>query len=204
MNASTTLEPMNRFKEAQTNRTLRHRLLPQPSAKQEIRNVERLAEYHVDSKDSDLLLCRPCTPPLIESEEDPCEIVVADANEPTTEIECHSTTHTFVVCADSQLGMTSLNEEWETELDYCRKAVDKINSLQPRPKFVSVCGDLVDMENSFYYNNPSSLKKFELQDCENIQQKQFQDFQQTFDKLHPDIAIVCLCGNHDIGKLAWS
>jgi hypothetical protein len=29
---------------------------------------------------------------------------------------------------------------------------------------------------------------------------QFSDFKDTFDKLHPDIAIVCLCGNHDIGK----
>lgn len=29
---------------------------------------------------------------------------------------------------------------------------------------------------------------------------QFSDFKDTFDKLHPDIAIVCLCGNHDIGN----
>ena len=115
------------------------------------------------------------------------------------EVECHSPQHTFVVCADSQLGMTSLNAEWETELDYCRQAVHQINNLEPRPKFVTACGDLVDMEQSFYYNNEKSLKDFELKECERIQKKQFDDWKHVFDCLHEDIALVCLCGNHDIG-----
>jgi hypothetical protein len=191
---STKSDNSKRFKEAQTNRTLNHALLPQPSVKDEIRHQERIQNFE-DSKDS-LVFCMQCS----SQSDDPAELVVADEYHPRTEIECHSERHTFVVCADPQLGMTSLNKEWETELHYCRLAVDKINAQQPRPKFVCICGDLVDMENSFYCNNPNSLKAYELEECEKIQQMQFSDFKDTFDKLHPDIAIVCLCGNHDIGK----
>ena len=171
-----------RFKEAQKNRTLVHPLLPQPTRLEEEKHLKHLASRQDsgDSSEKTIPLCRPC--------------------KPQSELENHSDSHTFVICADSQLGMTSLNEEWETELQYCRIAVSKINSLHPRPKFVSMCGDIVDMEQSFYYNNPKALKNFELEDCETIQQKQFDDFQETFDQLHPDIAIVCLCGNHDIGR----
>ena len=193
----------SRFKEAQSNRTLKHSLLPQPTENEEFQHEKRLAHIE-DSKDSFVeAFCRPCTP---SQSDEPAELVNEHAHEHDhehdtyTEIECHSERHTFVVCADSQLGMTSLNKEWETELHYCRLAVEKINSMQPRPKFVCICGDLVDMENSFYYNNPTALKSYELEECEEIQQKQFYDFKDTFGKLHPDIAIVCLCGNHDIGK----
>jgi len=146
-------------------------------------------------------MCSPChgAPPA----DEPADLVadlVSDETPPDNEIACHSDRHTFVVCADSQLGMTSLNTEWETELHYCRLAVKKINSLHPRPKFVCVCGDLVDMENSFYYNNPNALVDYELEECARIQQKQFDDFKSVFDEVHADIALVCLCGNHDIGN----
>lgn len=118
-----------------------------------------------------------------------------------TEFDVTRPQHSFVICADSQLGITSLNLEWETELNYCRQAVEKINSLQPRPQFVTMCGDIVDMEQSFYYNSPNALRHFEtLEECETIQDKQNEDFKKVFDKIHEDIAIVCLCGNHDIGN----
>lgn len=186
----------SRFKHAQVNRTLKHPLLVQPNEKDEMIHAESFLNS-TDSKDSrlDSFLCRPCAP-----SEEPAELIVENENRPKSEIDCHSKYHTFVVCADSQLGMTSLNKEWETELHYSRLAVEKINLLQPRPKFVCICGDLVDMENSFYYNNPNSLKDYELDECERIQKQQFEDFQKVFNGLHPDIAVVCLCGNHDIGN----
>lgn len=189
----------SRFSGAQSNRTLKHPLLPQPTENDEIQHVNRIANIK-DSKDSFAeVFCRPCTPSP--QSDEPADLIEEHEHASHTEIDCHSEQHTFVVCADSQLGMTSLNKEWETELHYCRLAVDKINSIKPRPKFVCVCGDLVDMENSFYYNNPNALKSYELEECEEIQRKQFYDFKDTFGKLHPDIAIVCLCGNHDIGTL---
>lgn len=117
-----------------------------------------------------------------------------------TEMIRHSPTHSFVILADTQIGMTSLNQEWETELSYFRQAVKKINELQPRPKFVSACGDLVDMEHTFYSNNPKALMQYEYEECERIQDQQNEDFKKVFQEVHPDIALVCLCGNHDIGN----
>lgn len=161
-----------RFSGAQTNRTLLHPNLPQPSKEDE-------SQYRAS--------------------------VAAKENNRTsrnkTELDVTKSKHSFVICADSQLGMKSLNLEWETELNYCREAVSKINALHPRPKFVSMCGDIVDMEQSFYYNNPKSLRKFDtLEECERIQDKQNEDFKKVFNMIHEDIALVCLCGNHDIGN----
>jgi serine/threonine-protein phosphatase CPPED1 len=107
--------------------------------------------------------------------------------------------HTFVVCADPQLGMTSQCQEWETELAYSRKAVQLINALEPRPLFCMVCGDIADMEYTFFEG--SSSKFFTTrQQCDQIQNQQYRDFQAVYDQLHPEIPLVCLCGNHDIGN----
>jgi hypothetical protein len=116
-----------------------------------------------------------------------------------TEIDRHSPSHSFVVCADSQIGMTSMNDEWETELEYCRQAVKAVNSLHPRPAFVCVCGDLVDMESSFH-RKPDA--KFSQAECDDIQDKQNEDFKRVFLEVHEDIAVLCVCGNHDIGKFS--
>ncbi len=176
-------------------------MLPQPSEEDEKRHLSAMHDAgdfkNSSERSKTLIYCQPCIP-----NEDPEELIseVEMAEELTSEIESHSPGHTFVVCADSQLGMTSLNEEWETELSYCRAAIQKINALEPRPAFVSMCGDIVDMEQSFYYNNPKALRSYDLPECERKQRKQFADFQQVFDEVHEDIAVVCLCGNHDIGK----
>jgi hypothetical protein len=199
----------DRFRETQINRTLKHPMLLQPTEEEEANHELKKIGSQSDSKDSiaehfTTILCAPCKPPT----SDPPGLSLEYENiaeheaqhQPKSEMECQSNRHTFVVLADSQLGMTSLNVEWETELHYCRMAVDRINALQPRPRFVCVCGDIVDMESSFYYNNPKALKKYGLEDCERIQQEQFYDFKQVFSNLHPDIATVCLCGNHDVGN----
>jgi serine/threonine-protein phosphatase CPPED1 len=103
----------------------------------------------------------------------------------------------FVVCADTQIGMISDNKEWETELEYSRIAIQYINNLQPRPLFCCVCGDLCDMEATFWKNQQNVFTK---EQCDEIQEQQRKDFQKTWSALHEDIALVCLCGNHDIGN----
>ena len=104
----------------------------------------------------------------------------------------------FVVCADTQFGMTNNNAEWEIEKKYSRKAVKFINEIEPRPLFCCVCGDLADMEYSFYVNKNDST--FTKEECESIQEQQRLDFREIWSELHPDIALVCVCGNHDVGN----
>jgi hypothetical protein len=41
---------------------------------------------------------------------------------------------------------------------------------------------------------------YTIKECNDIQTAQNKDFVQIWDKLHPDIALVCLCGNHDVGN----
>ena len=69
--------------------------------------------------------------------------------QPCCEMEIHSSSHRFVICADTQFGVGTSNETWHTEMEYSIEAVKSINSMDPPPAFVCVCGDLVDMEFSF-------------------------------------------------------
>ena len=127
--------------------------------------------------------------------------------------------HSFVVCADTQFGMTERNVSWETEREYSVSAVDAINNLQPRPLFCCVCGDLVDMTAMLSAgtakvpqkesrNNSGDSNKDEVsasdfyttEECNKIQTLQNKDFVQIWDKLHTDIALLCVCGNHDVGN----
>jgi len=123
--------------------------------------------------------------------------VLTTASNPC-EIQMHKPSHTFVVCADSQIGMTSQNKEWETELNYCREAISKMNQLSPKPAFVCVCGDLIDMEYTFFANETTGLTK---EQCDKIQDDQNAAFKEVWSTLDDDIPLVCLCGNHDIGNV---
>lgn len=114
------------------------------------------------------------------------------------EMNRRSAEHSFIVCADTQFGMRDLNESWEFELEISRRTVAKINKMRPLPAFVSVCGDLVDMEASFYKDKPKS--PFSMDMCHEIQDKQNKDFQAAWGKLDDRVALVCLCGNHDVGN----
>jgi hypothetical protein len=102
-----------------------------------------------------------------------------------------ATPYTFVICSDTQIGMTSGNREWETELEYSRQAIAYINNLVPRPLFCCMCGDLVDMEQTFFAGDG-----FTRQECDGIQDQQNADFQKTWLALHEEIVLLCLCGNH--------
>ncbi|KAL7473812.1 hypothetical protein ACHAXS_014348 [Conticribra weissflogii] len=106
------------------------------------------------------------------------------------EMETHSTSHRFVVCADTQFGITARNQHWDAEAEYSMAAVDLINSMAPRPSFVCVCGDLVDMEYSFektkgaksqfaWYFDERKTGIASRDVCDSIQDEQNEDFKKV-------------------------
>lgn len=131
--------------------------------------------------------------------------------QPCCEMESHSSSHRMVICADTQFGITEKNNSWQLEMQYSVNAVDLINSMVPQPAFVCVCGDLVDMEYSFekkkgkksqfpssLFNGATGVASREV--CDAMQDEQNEDFKKIWATLKPDIALVCLCGNHDVGN----
>lgn len=94
----------------------------------------------------------------------------------------------FIQAADSQFGMIDsfihkrTEPGWKEEIELCENLVATCNQMEPKPKFMIICGDLVDCW-------PSS----------NIRLQQVADFKRIFAKLDPQIPLVCVCGNHDIG-----
>lgn len=57
----------------------------------------------------------------------------------------------FVQAADSQFGMIDsyenqnhVNPGWTREMELMTKTVERVNAITPRPRFMVVCGDLVD------------------------------------------------------------
>ena len=100
----------------------------------------------------------------------------------------------FVVCADTQYGMATNNLNWEVEEEYSRKAIQYINQLEPAPLFCCICGDLVNMTSNIYQD-------MDEEECNRIQDLQNRDMKNTWGRLlKPQIALVCLCGNHDVGN----
>lgn len=58
----------------------------------------------------------------------------------------------FIQAADPQLGLMKAwrvgdcdrgGDEWAEEVQLTKQAVEAINKLQPRPRFVVLCGDLI-------------------------------------------------------------
>jgi hypothetical protein len=182
---STTTSYPQRYERAQRNRTLIHPRLPQPPS---------------DNEKERTTTTTTTTPSSTSTSE---EVTNATA----------TTGHSFVVCADTQLGMYSGCLEWETELEYSRQAIQVINQIEPRPAFCCMCGDLVDMEHTFFAGKEKgggvagggdeALLVFTKEECDAIQDQQNEDFKQTWAALHDDIAMVCLCGNHG-AFVCWS
>lgn len=97
----------------------------------------------------------------------------------------------FIQAADIQMGLIDrLNGvpddkiTWDEEMLLTNKAVDCINKLRPRPKFVVICGDLVD---AFPGSERHEQQKFDLLKC--------------LQRLREDILLMLLPGNHDIGNI---
>lgn len=94
----------------------------------------------------------------------------------------------FIQAADSQLGMIDsyiykrTEPGWSEEIELCENLVAKCNQMEPKPKFMIICGDLVDA--------------FRETD---IRRQQVTDFKRIFANLSQQIPLVCVCGNHDVG-----
>ncbi|XP_019644490.1 PREDICTED: serine/threonine-protein phosphatase CPPED1-like [Branchiostoma belcheri] len=95
----------------------------------------------------------------------------------------------FIQAADTQYGMINDWEgrgdgnEWEEEMSLTKKAIQAANTMEPRPKFFIVCGDLVHAWPGGKYR-----------------EEQERDLKATFTDLRSDIPLVCVCGNHDVGN----
>lgn len=107
----------------------------------------------------------------------------------------------FIQAADTQLGLMEWwgqnrengpdgipypDSKWDQEIELCRKSVEILNNLTPRPAFFIVCGDLVDAFASEYPE---------------IRELQEKDLKEVYSKLTPDIPMICVCGNHDVGNI---
>lgn len=101
----------------------------------------------------------------------------------------------FVIGADPQFGIRYANKDWDVEMEYSEKAVAYLNNMEKKPAFVSICGDLVDMEPMMYTGKFGTEKE-----CLAIQEKQYEDFERIYSQLDPAIPLLCLCGNHDVGN----
>ena len=96
----------------------------------------------------------------------------------------------FVQAADTQFGLIDswngvpIDEiTWDKEIALTNKATECINRLEPKPKFVTICGDLVDAA--------PGTSQHELQ---------IKDLLSCLEKLNQEIPLLCLPGNHDIGN----
>lgn len=96
----------------------------------------------------------------------------------------------FIQAADTQFGMQekyvegkSSNYGWEQEMAWCRQMIADVNAMWPKPKFLVVCGDILD---AMPDSEPEARRRQEV------------DFKRVFAGL--DIPLVCVCGNHDVGN----
>ncbi|UYV82528.1 CPPED1 [Cordylochernes scorpioides] len=96
---------------------------------------------------------------------------------------------TFLQAADTQFGMIenyierNADPGWQQEIALTRKMVKAANAMSPRPRFLIICGDLVDAMPGTPKNEP-----------------QIRDFKKVLEGLDNQIPLVCVCGNHDIGN----
>merc|ERR1739844_495688 len=86
---------------------------------------------------------------------------------------------------DGTIGDQYPNISWEEEIELCRKSVDILNNMRPLPSFFIVCGDLVDAMPDQWPD---------------IRKEQEKDFLKIYSDLDPEIPLVCVCGNHDVGN----
>uniref|UniRef100_A0A3Q3VZ48 Serine/threonine-protein phosphatase CPPED1 n=1 Tax=Mola mola TaxID=94237 RepID=A0A3Q3VZ48_MOLML len=96
----------------------------------------------------------------------------------------------FIQAADPQLGLMkawrdgdcdSGGEEWAEEVELTKQAVEAVNQLRPRPRFMVLCGDLV-------HAMPGREKAQE------------QDLKAALTGTDPSIPLVFVSGNHDLGN----
>ncbi|XP_072916587.1 serine/threonine-protein phosphatase CPPED1 isoform X1 [Hemitrygon akajei] len=98
----------------------------------------------------------------------------------------------FIQGADPQLGLMKAwkvgdcdngGDEWQEEVQLTEQAVKAINALKPKPKFFVLCGDLIHA----MPGTPWS-------------ERQKDDLKNVLKCTDPNIPLVFVSGNHDIGN----
>lgn len=98
----------------------------------------------------------------------------------------------FIQAADPQLGLMKAwkdgdcdggGDEWAEEVELTKQAVDAVNHLQPRPRFMVLCGDLV-------HAMPDTP----------FREGQERDLKAALKGTDPSIPLVFVSGNHDLGN----
>uniref|UniRef100_A0A915KTC8 Calcineurin-like phosphoesterase domain-containing protein n=1 Tax=Romanomermis culicivorax TaxID=13658 RepID=A0A915KTC8_ROMCU len=92
----------------------------------------------------------------------------------------------FMQAADTQLGMIDSYQNkkalpnHDAEIELCNRLIHIANNAKPKPRFLIVCGDLIDAW-------PRSLRA-----------QQVAEFKKRFDLLDKQIKMICIPGNHDM------
>ncbi|CAL4062642.1 unnamed protein product [Meganyctiphanes norvegica] len=97
---------------------------------------------------------------------------------------------TFVQTADIQFGMQERwfydRIGWDKEMCQATQLMADVNGMNPQPKFMVLCGDLI---------HPWPSTDTEIKDR---REEQRDDFKRIFSGL--EVPLVCVCGNHDVGN----
>jgi hypothetical protein len=99
----------------------------------------------------------------------------------------------FVHAADCQLGLIEKhilkkdNPKWEVDKIHLKCAIQMINKIQPKPRFLVIGGDMVDTP--------------PYEDVLDIHTAQYEDFVRCMEDLDPEIKLIVICGNHDVGDV---
>ncbi|XP_008312984.1 serine/threonine-protein phosphatase CPPED1 [Cynoglossus semilaevis] len=111
----------------------------------------------------------------------------------TEDAECHwKGPFCLIQAADPQLGLMKAwregdcsrgGDEWDEEVQLTRQAVEAVNKLTPRPRFMVLCGDLVDAM-------PGTP----------FRESQVRDLKAVLKATDPSIPLVFVSGNHDLGN----
>ncbi|XP_074476733.1 serine/threonine-protein phosphatase CPPED1 [Sebastes fasciatus] len=98
----------------------------------------------------------------------------------------------FIQGADPQLGLMKAwrdgdcdggGDEWAEEIELTKQAVEVVNRLRPRPRFMVLCGDLV-------HAMPDTP----------FREGQERDLKVALKGTDPSIPLVFVSGNHDVGN----
>ncbi|XP_017560956.1 serine/threonine-protein phosphatase CPPED1 isoform X3 [Pygocentrus nattereri] len=98
----------------------------------------------------------------------------------------------FIQAADPQLGLMKAwsvgdcdggGDEWSEEVWLTKQAVQAINKLQPQPRFMALCGDLV-------HAMPGSP----------FREEQERDLKEVLRETDPNIPLIFVSGNHDLSN----
>ena len=112
---------------------------------------------------------------------------------------------TFVIAADTQIGFSddlswggTDTEDYAADIATCKKLVDSVNALEPPPRFVTICGDLVHaMPPGLKGESEGGKASHTRYSNRKRWRRQNEVFREALSRLR--VPLVCVCGNHDVG-----